>query len=171
MAYLWWIYVGKHQEHLRQIRIGNPHLRTVDHVMISVLFSCCFQSKRVWSRCWFGQRKTTGRFLGEDGQVLFLLFLGGQFQHQIVHQSVVNVDVSTDRSINLWQFFHNQHGSHEVTFAAAVLGGCFDAHQPVVEKRLYHVWVKLVRLVHFRNKRSNLLFGQLANCNQIIKCH
>lgn len=57
--YLFWCYISKNKVNSSMFSICNPHFGTIENVIVSVLFSFCFQGKSITSWAYFWQAKTS----------------------------------------------------------------------------------------------------------------
>uniref|UniRef100_A0A182S210 Uncharacterized protein n=1 Tax=Anopheles funestus TaxID=62324 RepID=A0A182S210_ANOFN len=151
------------QEHTGQIRVGDPHFRTVQYVVITVLLGGGFQRERIGSGGRFRQRKAATEFLAQLRQVLALLFRRTELDHERVNERVVDVNEGSRCRAHLGQFLHHQHGRHEVARTATILVAHLDTHQPVVEQGAHNGRIELVFLVHLLHQRCNLFLCHLGH--------
>ena len=57
--YLFWCNISKNKVNSSMFSICNPHFGTIENVIVSLLFSFCFQGKSITSWAYFWQAKTS----------------------------------------------------------------------------------------------------------------
>lgn len=126
------LHVGKDDKHFGFTRVTDPHLATIDDIVITLVFSTGLESKGIATSTSFRDTETTDGISSKASQVLFLKIIVGPFTDHGVGQSVlkkkkigttllvtiiespenlltyVDITQSTDGRINLGEFYKDK---------------------------------------------------------------
>lgn len=83
------LHVGKNDKDLGLSRVTNPHLTTVQDVVITLIFSTSLKSEGIGTSTSFGDTETTDGISGKTSKVLLLQFVGCIFTDDCVSQGVL----------------------------------------------------------------------------------
>lgn len=157
------IEVGKDDEELCFLGVGDPHLAAVDLEAVGGLLGAGGHGEGVGAGDRLGQTEGCDGVGGQLGEPLLLEGLGAVLDDGSVAQRVVHVDEDADAGVSAGELLDADDGRGEVHAGAAVLLGDLDAHEALLEELLYNGGVHLLGFVHVSRLGEDDLVGELGH--------
>lgn len=85
------LHISKDNKDLGFGRVGDPHLATVQNIVIALVFSTSLKSESIRASTSFRDTETANSVSSETGEILFLELRGSVFADHSVGQGVLHI--------------------------------------------------------------------------------
>jgi hypothetical protein len=155
--------VGKHDKEAGLVRVGDPHLRAVDHPVVAGVLGRRGERKGVGAGTGLGETERADRVARQPRQPLALLRVRCPLAQSGDNKRILHIAAHADTGVDTRQLLNGQHGRHERRAAAAVLGLELNRHEAVGKHAVNDAAVHRHGAVHLGDARLHVLDGELAH--------